>query len=81
MRVKADAHCAVVAAASVLAKVERDSHMTGLPDPGYGWDRNKGYGTSAHLKALAQLGPCDQHRRSWNLPCGEMSAPGGMIVG
>ena len=30
---------------------------------------------------LARLGPCDQHRRSWNLPCGEMSAPGGMIVG
>jgi len=81
MRVKADAHCAVVAAASVLAKVERDSHMTGLPDPGYGWDRNKGYGASAHLEALARLGPCDQHRRSWNLPCGEMSAPGGMIVG
>lgn len=81
MRVKADAQCAVVAAASVLAKVERDSLMVRLQDPGYGWARNKGYGASNHLEALARLGPCEQHRRSWNLPCGEMSAPGGMIDG
>lgn len=81
LRVKADAHCAVVAAASVLAKVERDTLMVDLPDPGYGWARNKGYGASVHLEALARLGPCDHHRRSWNLPCGEMTAPGGMIGG
>lgn len=81
-RVKADAGCAVVAAASVLAKVERDALMTALPDPGYGWAQNKGYGAAAHLEALGRLGPCDHHRRSWHLPgVREMSGPSGMIVG
>ncbi|MDX5319234.1 MAG: ribonuclease HII [Actinomycetes bacterium] len=81
MRVKADAQCAVVAAASVLAKVERDSLMAGLADPGYGWARNKGYGAATHLEGLARLGPCEHHRRSWNLPRGTVSAPGGMMDG
>ncbi|MDU0349460.1 ribonuclease HII [Actinomyces sp. MRS3W] len=67
-RVKADAHCAVVAAASVLAKVERDALMTALPDPGYDWARNKGYASPAHTRALARLGASEQHRRSWHLP-------------
>ncbi len=67
-RVKADAHCAVVAAASVLAKVERDALMAGLPDPGYGWARNKGYASPAHIEGLARLGASDIHRRSWHLP-------------
>ncbi|MBW3068559.1 ribonuclease HII [Actinomyces sp. 594] len=66
--VKADAHCAVVAAASVLAKVERDALMTALPDPGYDWARNKGYASPAHIEALARLGASDCHRRSWRLP-------------
>ncbi|CED91586.1 ribonuclease HII [Actinomyces succiniciruminis] len=66
--VKADAHCAVVAAASVLAKVERDALMTALPDPGYDWVRNKGYTSPAHIEGLARLGASDQHRRSWHLP-------------
>ena len=68
MEVKADARCAVVAAASVLAKVERDSLMIGLADPGYGWASNKGYASPAHIKGLADLGASDQHRRSWHLP-------------
>lgn len=80
LQAKADVHCAVVAAASVLAKVERDAYMTGLPDPGYDWAQNKGYGASTHLRALARLGPCEHHRRSWNLPRREMAAPDGMIV-
>lgn len=67
-RVKADAHCAVVAAASVLAKVERDEFMAALPDPGYDWARNKGYASPAHIDGLARLGASDFHRRSWHLP-------------
>ena len=66
--VKGDARCAVVAAASVLAKVERDALMADLPDPGYGWAANKGYASAAHIEGLARLGTSDQHRRSWRLP-------------
>ena len=36
--------------------------------PGYGWEVNKGYASAAHIEALGSLGPCEQHRRSWNLP-------------
>lgn len=68
LAVKADVSCAVVAAASVVAKVERDGLMCRLTDPGYDWVHNKGYGAAAHLEALARLGPCDHHRRSWHLP-------------
>ena len=68
MEVKADARCAVVAAASILAKVERDALMVDLDDPGYGWASNKGYASPAHVAGLADLGASDQHRRSWHLP-------------
>lgn len=68
MEVKGDARCAVVAAASVLAKVERDRLMETLEDPGYGWASNKGYASQAHREALARLGASAQHRRSWRLP-------------
>lgn len=68
MEVKGDARCAVVAAASVLAKVERDGLMAALPDPGYGWAGNKGYASAAHVEGLARLGASEQHRRSWRLP-------------
>ena len=67
-QVGADARCAVVAAASVLAKVERDALMAGLEDPGYDWASNKGYATPAHVAGLGRLGAGDQHRRSWRLP-------------
>ena len=68
-RVKADLQCASVAAASVLAKVERDDIMVELAalHPEYGWEINKGYAAPQHREALARLGPCDYHRRSWNL--------------
>lgn len=68
MQVKADASCAVVAAASVLAKVARDRLMQELDDPGYGWASNKGYGSAAHTRAIMELGVSDQHRRSWKMP-------------
>ena len=68
--VKADLQCAAVAAASVLAKTERDAIMTDLAAkyPEYGWHENKGYATPTHLEALRRLGPCEHHRRSWRLP-------------
>lgn len=69
-RVKADLTCASVAAASVLAKTDRDALMVGLAGeyPNYGWDENKGYATPEHLDAIRRLGSCVQHRRSWRLP-------------
>ncbi|WP_462417811.1 ribonuclease HII [Kytococcus sp. Marseille-QA3725] len=70
-RVKADRSCSSVAAASVLAKVERDGIMAELArEPGlaaYGWARNKGYGARDHRLALAEAGPSVHHRRSWRL--------------
>jgi ribonuclease HII len=69
-RVRADLTCASVAAASVLAKVARDSVMVELARsfPGYGWEENKGYGTPTHLDALRRLGPTPHHRVTWRLP-------------
>jgi ribonuclease HII len=69
-KVKADLVCASVAAASVLAKVERDDLMVGLAQefPHYGWHENKGYASPEHLAAIRMHGTCEQHRRSWRLP-------------
>ncbi len=71
--VKADLRCAAVAAASVLAKVERDALMVERAQlyPGYGWHENKGYAAPEHAAALRNLGTCEQHRRSWNLALGQ----------
>ncbi len=70
LRIKADLTCASVAAASVIAKVERDALMRELggSHPAYGWSVNKGYATPEHLAALRDFGPCVEHRRSWRLP-------------
>lgn len=68
MRVKADRDCSVVAAASNLAKVERDALMSGYDDPGYAWASNKGYAARAHIEGLRRLGPSLMHRQSWKLP-------------
>lgn len=56
-----------IAAASIVAKVARDREMAELADihPGYGWERNAGYGTAEHRQGLKLLGPCTQHRRSF----------------
>ena len=66
-RIKADRDCVSVAAASVLAKVHRDSMMIAQDavTPGYGWSGNKGYGSGEHLDAIRELGMTDFHRRSW----------------
>lgn len=83
-RIKADRTCASVAAASVLAKCERDELMVELAarHPEYGWADNKGYGAPEHLDALRALGPTPLHRRSWRLPvtAGEAEAGGARSV-
>lgn len=58
---------ATIAAASILAKVTRDRLMVELDTiyPEYTFSKNKGYGTSEHMKALRRLGPCPLHRRSF----------------
>ena len=68
-QVKGDLTCASVAAASVLAKVDRDAHMTELDArfPAYGWSGNKGYGSPGHQQAIRELGVTDFHRVSWNI--------------
>ena len=66
-RVRADRDCSSVAAASVVAKVHRDSLMIEADAlrPGYGWAGNKGYGSAEHLAAITTLGATDLHRRTW----------------
>ncbi len=65
--VKGDARVHSIAAASILAKVERDRRMIALDEvhPGYGFAGHKGYGSAKHLEALKRLGPCPIHRRSF----------------
>ncbi|HUX35050.1 MAG TPA: ribonuclease HII [Gemmatimonadaceae bacterium] len=62
-----DGRCYSVACASIIAKVTRDRLMHALARryPGYGWDRNVGYGTPAHLEGLWARGATVHHRRSF----------------
>ncbi len=64
---KGDSRSLSVAAASVVAKVVRDRMMVGYEGrfPGYGFARHKGYGSGEHLAAIARLGPCPLHRRTF----------------
>ena len=66
-RVKADQDCAVVSAASIVAKVTRDELMIGLDaeHPEYGWASNKGYGAAVHMDAIKTIGLTPYHRASW----------------
>jgi len=63
----ADRSIAEVAAASILAKVARDAYMIKQAEiyPDYGFENHKGYATEEHLKAIAKVGPCKIHRRSF----------------
>ena len=65
--VKGDAKSLLIAAASILAKTARDADCLRLESlyPGYGFAKHKGYPTKAHIEALARLGPCPEHRRSF----------------
>lgn len=65
--VKGDGACASIAAASIVAKVERDALMCQLAQeyPQYGFDGNKGYGSAAHMEAIREYGLSPVHRRSF----------------
>ncbi|GAB1377965.1 ribonuclease HII [Pararhodobacter aggregans] len=65
--VKGDATSLSIAAASILAKVERDAIMRelALANPGYGWEKNMGYPSAQHRVALEQQGVTPHHRRSF----------------
>ena len=65
--IKGDRRCAAIAAASIVAKVTRDRYMCILhkQDSRYGFDKNKGYGTAAHIEAIRQFGYSSAHRRSF----------------
>ena len=65
--VKGDSRSANIAAASVLAKVTRDTYMEEMAKayPGYGFEIHKGYGTKAHYQALTELGPSPIHRMTF----------------
>lgn len=67
MIVKGDQLSLSIAAASIIAKVVRDRLMTKLSGrySAYGWERNAGYGTAAHLTALRSVGVCAHHRRGF----------------
>lgn len=56
-----------IAAASILAKTERDMYMKEMDEktPGYGWNSNKGYGTKQHITAIKESGPTEEHRPSF----------------
>ena len=65
--VKGDAKCASIAAASVVAKVERDALMVKLAQqyPQYGWDQCKGYASQSHIEAIVKYGLTPEHRVSF----------------
>jgi ribonuclease HII len=67
--IKGDGIYASIAAASILAKTYRDEYMQQLHHEFsyYGWNRNKGYGTAEHRKAIAANGLCVYHRKSFNI--------------
>lgn len=73
--VRGDSLVACIAAASVLAKVTRDTLMADLAPsyPGYGFEGNRGYGSPDHLEQIRSVGPSAVHRRSFS-PCSEWGA-------
>jgi len=74
--VRGDAMSVSIAAASVVAKVDRDGLMAEMDDryPDYGFARNRGYASPEHLEALRRSGPCDLHRHTWS-PIAQMLQP------
>jgi ribonuclease HII len=67
--VKGDGKYTAIAAASILAKTYRDEFMQQIHAafPHYGWDKNKGYGTAIHRRAIDNFGLCNFHRKSFNI--------------
>ncbi len=62
-----DATCYAIACASIIAKVRRDRFMKRLASrfPGYGWEKNVGYGTKQHMQGIQTLGVTPHHRRTY----------------
>jgi ribonuclease HII len=67
--IKGDSKFLSIAAASILAKTYRDAYMEKIHEefPMYQWNKNKGYPTKEHRKAIQQFGPCKYHRMSFRL--------------
>ena len=67
--IKGDGKYTSIAAASILAKTYRDEFMQKIHAafPHYGWDKNKGYGTAIHRKAIDESGLCSYHRKSFKI--------------
>jgi ribonuclease HII len=67
--VKGDSKYFSIAAASILAKTHRDAWMIKASErfPGYGWERNAGYPTLEHRKAVLRLGPTEIHRKTFRV--------------
>lgn len=67
--IKGDSKYLSIAAASILAKTYRDAYMLEIHEefPMYAWDKNKGYPTKEHRKAILDYGPCKYHRKSFKL--------------
>lgn len=65
--IKGDALSYTIGCASIVAKVYRDNLMKeyALKYPAYGFEKHKGYGTAAHIKAIKENGPCELHRRTF----------------
>ena len=65
--IKGDLRCSPISAASIVAKSARDQLMRDLSErfPGYGFETHKGYGSAFHRKAIARLGPCETHRKTF----------------
>jgi ribonuclease HII len=68
--IKGDGKALSIAAASIIAKVTRDRIMRALAAeyPGYGWEKNKGYGSKMHMDAILRLGITPHHRRAFIHP-------------
>lgn len=65
--IKGDATCYSISCASIIAKVTRDRIMRQWDEvyPMYGFEKNKGYGTAEHIKALKEFGPSSIHRKTF----------------
>lgn len=65
--IKGDLRAEPIGAASIVAKVARDQRLTELEElyPEYGFAQHKGYSTVVHKKAIARVGPCPEHRRTF----------------